>query len=224
MDSSAQIQPFGFDRVFDILEPVAADPEVPELPTGDLRGRVEDLEARIARMQTAHRFELVRAREDGFEAGLTQARSERAEAMLAATDALHAGLDAVEKQVDAAVERLHGDAGAVALHAAELLAGHAMRTEPARAIDEALGRALHQIARATTLSIRVNPGMRYDIETLVEARVTRDGRGMTVVVVEDANIASGDARIEWSAGGLAVDAAARRTVVLAEMASVLPKV
>ncbi|MEE4452331.1 flagellar biosynthesis protein [Novosphingobium resinovorum] len=228
-DGAASIQPFGFDRVFFHPIDMPADapeaidtPPVAEVPPEVLRDRIEELETRIERMQADHRAELARARSDGFEAGATQARSERGEALLAATDALHAALDRMDAGYDTAVRAMAGEAGAVALHAAEMLAGHAIAAQPARAIDEALGRALDQVAHGTVLIVRTNPEMRDDLAVLVEAREASAGRPLAITVVEDAAVPEGDARIEWGSGGLNVDAGARRAAVMAELAGVLP--
>ncbi|MDF2637931.1 MAG: flagellar biosynthesis protein [Novosphingobium lindaniclasticum] len=212
------IQPFGFDRIFrfDTNEPV-----VDEGRHDALREHVEELQARIERLHEDHVAELARARVDGFEAGLEQARGERAEAMLAATDALHASIDDVERRFDAVMDQVVAEAGAIALQAAELLAGHVIAAHPARAIDEALTRALDQVSRDTALAIRANPAMREDIERLVEERRARERRSMSIVVVDDDSLPLGDAHIGWAEGGLNVDAGARRAAVLAELAGVL---
>ncbi|HUD31162.1 MAG TPA: FliH/SctL family protein [Novosphingobium sp.] len=228
MDGSAAIRPFGFDRVFHLVEDALAVPELPlgppsEPSLADLREMVAERDARIERLHAEHREELARARADGFEAGALQARSERAEAMLSATDALHAAFDDIDARFDVAVQAMIGEAGAVALHAAEMLAGHAVDVAPARAVDEALGRALEQVARETALVVRANPAMRADLEDLVAAREAGAGRRLTVTVVDDADVAEGDARIEWSTGGLNVDATARWTAVMAELAGILPE-
>ncbi|MFD1961419.1 hypothetical protein ACFSHP_24565 [Novosphingobium panipatense] len=114
-----------------------------------------------------------------------------------------------------------GEAGAVAFHAAEMLAGHAIDEAPARAIDEALGRALDQVVRGTALVVRANPEMCEDIAALIEAREGRAGRALSITVVSDEEVAPGDARIDWNAGGLDVDLQARRAAVLAELDGVL---
>lgn len=212
------IQPFGFDRIFRFS---TDEPVVHEGRDDELREHIEELQARIERLHEDHVAELARARVDGFDAGLEQARGERAEAMLAATDALHASIDDVERRFDAVMDQVVAEAGAIALQAAELLAGHAMAAQPARAIDEALTRALDQVARDTALSIRANPAMREDIERLVEERRARERRSMSIVVVDDDALPLGDAHIGWAEGGLNVDAGARRAAVMAELAGVL---
>ena len=189
MDGFATIQPFGFDRVFQIVDTDAPEPQAAGeaglvLPPEDLHEKVAELEARIERLHADHRAELTRARADGFDAA--------ARAMLA-------------------------EAGAVVLHAAQLLAGHAIDAAPARAVDEALGRALEQVAQGTAMVVRANPAMRGEIEALVAERRARAGRNLAVTVVDDAGVPEGDARIEWNAGGLNVDAEARRAAVMAEL-------
>ncbi|WP_159980880.1 MULTISPECIES: FliH/SctL family protein [unclassified Novosphingobium] len=226
MDGFATIQPFGFDRVFHLVdthapEPLAGGEAGLVLPPEDLHEKVAELEARIERLHADHRAELTRARADGFEAGATQARSERAEALLSATDALHAGLSDINARFDTATRAMLAEAGAVVLHAAQLLAGHAIDAAPARAVDEALGRALEQVAQGTALVVRANPAMRGEIEALVAERRARAGRNLAVTVVDDVGVPEGDARIEWSAGGLNVDAEARRAAVMAELAGTL---
>lgn len=222
MNGSQTIQPFGFDRVFQLVETPGGTPETaPELPPVDLSDQIEELEARIERLHADHRAELARARADGFEAGVAQARTERAEALLAATDALHAGLDHIDASFDAAVQAMVREGGAVALHAAEMLAGHAIETHPARALNEALARALEQVAQGTALVVRAHPDMREAIAAMVEARAAQAGHALPVTVVEDDAVPAGDARIEWRSGGLNVDAGARRAAVMAELSDVL---
>jgi len=217
MEDPMTIQPFGFDRIFRF----PSSEQVDERRHDELREHVEELQARIERLHEDHVAELARARVDGFEAGLEQARGERAEAMLAATDALHASIDDVESRFDAVMDQVIAEAGAIALQAAERLAGHAIAAEPARAIDEALTRALDQVSRDTALSIRANPAMREDIERLVEERRARERRAISIVVVDDDTLPSGDAHIGWAEGGLNIDAASRRAAVMAELAGVL---
>ncbi|TCM17743.1 flagellar assembly protein FliH [Novosphingobium sp. PhB165] len=211
------IQPFGFDRVFRFSSAEAEEKEGGEA----LHEELAAMEARIERMREDHAAELARARADGFEAGLAQARHERDAALLAATDALHAGLDDVARRFDEVTDLVAREAASVALLAAEMLAGHAVSLEPARAIDEALSRALEQVARSTQITVRVHPSMRELVEHVVAARQAAERRTLQVLVVEDPAVSPADARIGWVEGGLGVDAGARRAAVLAELAGLL---
>ncbi len=211
------IEPFGFDRVFRFASAEAEEKEGGEA----VHEQLAALEARIERMREEHSAELARARADGFDAGLEQARHERDAALLAAADALHAGLDDIAHRFEDVADQVTREAGSVALLAAEMLAGHAVALEPARAIDEALARALDQVARGTRITVRVHPTMREDIERIVAVRQATERRSQAILVIEDANVAPADARIGWAEGGLGVDAAARRKAVLAELAGLL---
>lgn len=211
------IEPFGFDRVFRFTSAEAEEKENGKAAYEELAA----LEARMERMREEHAAELVRARADGFEAGLEQARHERDAALLAATDALHAGLDDVIRRFDEVAGQVTREAGAVALLAAEMLAGHAVSLEPARAIDEALARALDQVARGTRITVRVHPSLREHLEQVVADRQASERRELTVLVLDDPAVAPSDARIGWVEGGLGVDAGARRAAVLAELAGLL---
>lgn len=218
MEASISIEPFGFDRVFRFGG--GADPE-PAAQNDELLQQIAALQDRIDAMRRDEQALAAEAREQGFAAGLAQARSERDEAILAANDALHAALDDIEQRLGQAHGQMMRDAADVALCAADLLAGHALDHDPARAIDEALGRVLHQVARGTALHIRVHPDSCSALETLVERRRAGERRALSITLSEDADVAPNDAHIVWAGGGLIVDAAARRTAVERELGSLL---
>lgn len=217
MEKAMSIEPFGFDRVFRFTSAEAEEKDNGKAAYEELAA----LEARLERMREEHAAELVRARADGFEAGLEQARHERDTALLAATDALHAGLDDVVRRFDEVTGQVGREAASVALLAAEMLAGHAVALEPARAIDEALARALDQVARGTRITVRVHPSLRAHLEQVVAARQASERRELSILVIDDPAVAPSDARIGWVEGGLGVDAGARREAVLAELAGLL---
>lgn len=215
MDSRAHVEPFGFDRVFKAnAEPAAASGK-------ELADHVHDLLARQAVMEQEQQEELARARHEAFQAGLDQARREATTALLSAADAIHAAIDDLDERFAAAIAHQSQAAADVALAAAEALAGHALGDMPLRAIDEALGRVLGQVARGTRLGLRVNPEQHDALTALLAERQRHDRRQLHLAAVPDPTIAPGDAVIFWEEGGLAVDAAARRAAVLAELDPVL---
>lgn len=221
MEAAISIKPFGFDRVFR-FGPMAGEGEEPAPPPVDeLHARIAALQERIEQMRQDQEVALLKARSEGVAQGLAQARGERAEAMLSATDALHAALDELGGQWAQQSERIVHDAAEVALCAAELLAGHAIAQEPGRAIDEALGRTLRQVARGTALLVRVHPDSLEEIERLVAERRAGERRALSITIVADAAIAPNDAHIGWADGGLIVDAAARRAAVEHELGSLI---
>lgn len=212
MEAAIQVKPFGFDRVFRLA---TADPAVPG--HADHHKQTETLQAEIDRLTHEREADLARARTDGFEAGLVQARRERAAALLSATDALHAAIDDIDTRLAGAADVMMREAAEMALAAAEVLAGHAIDHAPARAIDEALGRALQQVGRGTPLIIRVNPALAADVERAIALRVSQERRKLTLTVIGDETVAEGDAEIFWDEGGIGVDAAVRRAAVMTEL-------
>lgn len=216
MDASCRIRPFAFDRVFAAAPPAPAGAEA-------LSERVAELEAEIERLRRAQGAEAALARRDGYEAGLAAARAERETALLSAVDALQAGLETVDGEVERVAARLQAEAAEVALAAAELLAARALEADPGAAVDAAIGRVLRQVARGTELVVRVHPDLAGEVERLVAVRQAGDRRRLHLQVAADAAVAPGDARIEWDQGALVLDAAARAETVRAELASLLAR-
>ena len=215
MDASFHIKPFGFDRIFAMPTASVADPD-------DLHAQLLAREAEIEQMRADHARELARARADGFDAGLTEARGEQAAALLAAVDALGSMLELTDERVAAITISLTQDATEVALAAAELLAARALDAGPAAGIDEAIGRVLKQVARGQELLVRVHPDLVGEVEQLVAVRQAADRRRLHLQVAPDAGLARGDARIDWDQGGLFLDAATRAAAVRAELDALLP--
>ncbi len=209
MDMSFQARPFAFDRVFAMPRPGRS--AVNESP--DLAALREELEQLKLQMDAS----LAIARADGFEAGLVQARGETAAALLAATDALHVSIEAIEGEYEVIEERLSKAAADVAMAAADELAARAVESHPARAIDEAIGRVLTQVARGQELHIHVHPALIDQMEALIAQRKSSDRRRLSLTLIADPTQALGDALISWEQGGLALDAAARRQAVLSEL-------
>ncbi|WP_033921519.1 FliH/SctL family protein [Sphingomonas sp. 37zxx] len=202
-----QTKPFAFDRIFSTAKVEEAD-------------AVEALAVMRAErdlLQSQLETGLVVARAEGFEAGLAQARSETAVALLAAADALHVSLEAVEEEFAAIEQRLSTVAADVAMAAAEGLAARALEADPARPIDEAIGRVLLQVARGQELRVHVHPDLLEKMEALIAERQSRDRRRLSLTLFADAALPVGDALISWEQGGLALDAAARRAAILAEL-------
>lgn len=209
MDMASDTKPFAFDRVF--MLPKAGEGARDQSPEVLLL-RAE-LEALTLQFDTG----LAVARADGFEAGLMQARGETAAALLSATDALHVSIEAVEDEYAAIEQRLSKAAADVAMAAAEGLAAQALALDPARAIDQAIGRVLLQVARGQELQIHVHPALLEQMEALIVTRQSRDRRRLSLSLLADPALAIGDALITWDQGGLALDAAARHAAVLAEL-------
>jgi flagellar assembly protein FliH len=215
MEAAIHVKPFGFDRVFHMT-----GGDAPAFDSRTLNDRIDALHAKIEAMEDTHREELAIAGADAFARGLEQARQERAVALLAATDALHAAIEQIDTRLAETAEAMAKDAAEAALAAADMIAGHAVAAAPVRAIAEALDRVLRQVARGTQLSIRVHPALAEAVERMMEPR-GGERRRVSLSIVPDEALAEGDAAIFWEEGGLAIDAAARREAVMAEMQALL---
>ncbi|MFM9977380.1 MAG: FliH/SctL family protein [Sphingomonadaceae bacterium] len=205
---------FAFDRVFEMPRPGAEGVDgAPSLAA---------LQAEIDLLRLQLESGIAVARAEGFEAGLTHARGETAAALLTATDALHASIEAIETEAAAREERLAKVAAEVAMAAADGLAARALGLDPALAIDAAIGRVLLQVARGQELHIHVNPALIVQMEALIEARKGAERRRLSLTLLADPALPVGDALIAWEQGGLALDAAARRAAILTELGLELP--
>lgn len=216
MNAAFHIKPFAFDRVF--MPPPASERKATPL---ELEIEVDSLRAELETYRRDHHEALAKARSDGFEAGLYQARTERETALLAASDALHASLETIEQELDAATRKITRDATELALAAADLMAARALEHAPEQAIDEALGRLLEQLGRGPQLLIKVHDSLAEEMQRIVDVRTARERRQMTLKVIADPKVPVGDAVMLWDEGGLLLDAAARRAAVLEELRPLL---
>lgn len=216
MASASNIKPFAFDRIFSQVADPAAKPN-----SLMLQSEVEMLRAELERIELEREMAIAAARSQGFEAGLAEARAERETAVLAAIDALQAGVEQIAEEVDAAVAKVTAEAAELALAAADLIAGRALQVAPAQTIDAALGRLIEQVGRNPKLQIRVHPSLVAEMERLIADRQAGDRRRMFLHVTGDETLSPGDTLISWPEGGLRLDAAARREAVREELEGML---
>lgn len=217
MDASFHIRPFGFDQVFTATQ--ATGETIDDL---DPWLRIEALRAdlAVARQDTEERIAAARA--EGLIDGLAQAREDQAAALLSATDAIHGAIESVEAALDEIADRNVRDAAEVAHTAAQLLAGRTIEIAPQEAIDEAIGRALRQVARGQEIQVSVHPDLVAAIETIIAMRQAGDRRRLSLSAIGDPAIAWGDAHIHWDQGGIVLDAADRAEAIRAALAGLLP--
>ncbi len=214
--AASEVKPFAFDRVF--TAPATRKPASPEA----MRLEIEHLELEVVRLKRELETATNLARAEAFQLGLEQARAERDTALLAATDALQASLEALEMRFDAVEENVAREGAEIAFAAADFLAAGALAEAPALPVDQAIARALTQVRRGQPIHVRVHPDLLESVEQLVEQRQQQDRRRLGVTVVADAQLKLGDARLSWDNGGIILDAEARRAAVRAELEAFLP--
>jgi flagellar assembly protein FliH len=207
------IQPFDFGPRFDTI--VAA----PSLDA--LLERVAALEAELAAQATAHEAELAEAREAALDRGRDEGRGEASAALQAALDVLHYQLETIEHRLDERVTELTRDAAELALEAADLLAGRIAFSWPQAAVTTAVERVLRDTERAAELAIRVHPSLAPALDLWLAERPHALMRQLVVEIVPDDELSPGDGIVDWRRGGLAIDAAARRTALRAALAPAL---
>lgn len=217
------IKPFAFDRVFRFAAPRSKE-ETPAEGLAELHDQLHQLEAALESLRVERDEAVVAAHADGLAQGLQQARTERAEAQLAATDALHAALDDLVSEFTSVTEQMTRDCADVALKSAEFLAGHALEIAPLGAVEAAFERVLDQVAFGTILHIKVHPDSLDHFQQIVAERADRHAAKPQIYVVADDSIGPQDAHISWAQGGLIVDAAERRAAVLQELSPLLDEV
>lgn len=224
MDTSFHIRPFAFDQVFEAIAASASPIGGDAANDIDLPLRVAALEAELALARHGFNEELSRARADGFDAGLSHARTEREAALLIAADGLHAAVEGMDARLGEVEDDLAREAAAVAHAAAELLAARSLTEMPGAAIDEAVGRVLRQVARGQEIQVSVAPALVEEMQRLVAVRQAGDRRRLAIVVIADPALQPGDAHIHWDQGGVVLDAAARAVAVREALAALLPPV
>ncbi len=202
----AQVHPFTFDRIF-----AAPAPAVEAgLEREHLLAEIEHLRAEVRRAAE-------RGRAQGEADALGRYQAERNTALLAATDALQASIEELDGRFAELEKAVVRDGAALALAAAEQLAGRALAQQPQATIDAAIGRVLAELRRGTPLEVRVHPCLVEQVEAQLAERQARDRRTLHVVVVGDATLPPGDARLLWERGGAHLDQAARREALLREL-------
>lgn len=214
-----QAQPFRFDTVFATDPVIRFEAEEQEEVAEDVSLAVSVLRAELDALRATHAQELAEARLSAAIEAEERMRSERDNALLSAFDALHAGWEEQADMREGMLEELRSEAVALALAIGEKLAGHALATNPAEAVDQAIGRVLGLIARGQEVVIRVHPDLIADVEARIAVRQSRDRRQLNLLVEGEVSIPMGDARLRWDGGGMKVSAAERRAAIDEELAS-----
>lgn len=209
MKAAGRVQPFGFDRDFSVVDGIMMN------DAESLARRVGGLESELAQLKSeiGHREEL--ARQQGFEAGLEQARNEQQQALLHALDAINACLENAGDALARERQRIMAEAADVALAAADHLAAVAIDRNAAVTVERVIGEVLDQVSAQTVVSIRVAPSLAGPLAERLAGTVPANG--VQTTVAGDAAVPPGDARIEWSDGSLSLDAAQRRLAVVAAL-------
>lgn len=216
---SAQMTPFRFDRVFNPA-PVLGDGGLSRSAMRPSEN-ADELHREIERLHAHYKAELEKARMDGFQTGLAQARNEREAAVLTAVDAMHLNLDQLREQFGMVVREVKSEVAALAIDAAEAIAGKTIRDCPLDLIERTLIDVVDQVAVGDTIEITVHPDLLGPMQDALQSQSRLRRREPDLLVIADEAIEFGDARIVWKKGGAELDRAERSSAVRAEIEAIL---
>ncbi len=166
-------------------------------------------EAQVEAPPTFTEEDMTRAREEGFQAGHTEAARDLTSAL---EQRLTNTMDAINAQVANLFDTIERDKEEHSRDAVAVAAVMVRKLFPALNMDKAMDEIKHMIVEAMqrtsgspTLIIRVTPGMKEAVESKVEELVALRGREGVVTVMADDKLTEGDAAIEWDGGGMVRD-------------------
>ena len=162
--------------------------------------------------ETAIAMLVASARDDGRREGL--AEGERAATVKAAQAIAKAASDladhtaAMNAALDDNRRATLSDAVSLAAAIGRKLARHLMDREPAAEIEALVAECLVSLDSVPHLVIRCNVELADAIRDIAKTRIATSGFSGRLVVLGEPDIRLGDARIEWSDGGIVRDSAA----------------
>lgn len=166
-------------------------------------------EAQVEAPPTFTEEDMARAREEGFQAGHTEATRDLTSAL---EQRLTNTMDAISAQVANLFDAFARDKEEHSRDAVAVATVMVRKLFPALNMDKAMDEIEHMIIEAMqrtsgspTLIIRVTSGMKEAVEAKVEELVALRGREGVVTVMADDKLTEGDAAIEWDGGGMVRD-------------------
>jgi len=166
-------------------------------------------EAQVEAPPTFTEEDMARAREEGFQAGHTEATRDLTSAL---EQRLTNTMDAISAQVANLFDAFARDKEEHSRDAVAVATVMVRKLFPALNMDKAMDEIQHMIVEAMqrtsgspTLIIRVTSGMKEAVEAKVEELVALRGREGVVTVIADDKLSDGDAAIEWDGGGMVRD-------------------
>lgn len=155
--------------------------------------------AETAALETARREAFAR----GLDAGRAEAAASAARALTDATERLANGIGMALAEIDGRAEAIERDALSFFDAVARAFAGRAVAAQPLAAIAEAAAEAFRHLRGVPHLAVRVNEALVDEVEALLR-RMARDrGYEGRIIVLGEADMDAGDARLDWADGGVA---------------------
>lgn len=153
--------------------------------------------------------DLQRARDEGFQAGHTEATQNLTTAL---EQRLATTLDNINAQVAGLFDAFAQDKEEHSRDAVAVATVIVRKLFPALNMDKAMAEIEHMIVEAMqrtsgspTLVVRVPSEMHQEVETKANELAALRGREGTITVMADDDLAEGDAAVEWDGGGMIRD-------------------
>lgn len=198
-----------------------AGPSLAGLNDQQLRKLVGDLQSELARVRNEKETLVALAHQEGLRLGLEQARSEIQASLLAAADCVNDALENIGEQITSRFETVVRDSAGLAFVVGEHLAAQVLSSEPLSVIEGALNAVLAEMHKLTDLEIEVHPSLVAPLEHALKSNSAAN-RKLNLMIYPDERLQPGDAQISWGEGGLKIEAAARRSVLLEALGVILP--
>ena len=167
--------------------------------------------------ETAIAMLVASARDEGRREGLAEgernAAVKAAQAMAKAATDLADHVAAMSAALDDNRQAMLSEAVSLASAIGRKLARHLMDREPTAEIEALVAECLASLDAVPHLVIRCNDALADAVRDLAKERIATSGFSGRLVVLGEPDIRLGDARIEWSDGGIVRDSAALETQI-----------
>ena len=166
-----------------------------------------------AQLEAAGAEAEARGYRNGLIAAEAQARTEAERRSAAAFERIASGIDQMRASLKTVEDRFEAEAVEVALAVGRKLANELIAREPFAEIAALADQCFRELLAAPHLVVRINGALYGDAKEKLDELARARGFEGRLVVMADADLASGDCRIEWADGGLKRDRASTEAAI-----------
>ena len=149
----------------------------------------------------------------GYAAAKAEILAEAEECTAAALERIAAALEGVARGLSGVEARLETEAVDVAVAVAKKLAAALIEREPLAEISALAMDCFRHLVNAPHVVVRVNDAQHASVGKPIEEMVRSRGLSGHLIVLAEADIQTGDCRIEWADGGVNRDRAATEAAI-----------
>lgn len=150
---------------------------------------------------------------NGFAAAQAQAHAEATQRMAATLDRIGETMERLSRGLYGVEARLETEAVEVAVAVARKLAPELIAAQPFTEIEALATECFRQLVAAPHISIRLPEDIYSTVKDKLEDLAQARGFQGRLTILADAELKSGDCRIEWADGGVNRDVAAADTAI-----------